>query len=503
MNKPLQLLLHSPKHASAAIIIGMALWHLWLAGRLNLSVDEAHYALYGLKPALSYFDHPPMVGWLNALVTHLSTQDWALRVLPALFFATSSVILYRIATRLFPEFHWVGFWTIALTQSTVMFQLLSISMLPDTPLMVASLMVFWTLLNLRDNPTFRHWLWLGVWLGIAGLSKYTAVTLVLSLFLVMMVEKRWFWLKDLGLWTAVVIAIAAISPVLIWNAQHDWISILYQLNHGTHNDEWDWLRVVQTQAAQFGVYSPLLYLAGLYMAFVGLIVETNTRLLALFALPILALFAMGSGYEMSLPHWTQLAWLFLAPLVAYWAWLHWDSANVRGFAYVSAALVVVSTLVLNTLLLSPWIPVPDNEHPARELHGWPQAIAKAEHYQTEYGNAPLFVTNWSHASRVAWYAYPQPVYITDNRFDQFDLWFGNPPKHSDGIAIVPSYEKHPPHIGRPGEFSQCKPLPALPIKHGGNTVVTYYYFYCTEFKAVAYSGWEAQLPLVQNREANQ
>ncbi len=122
------------------------------AGQLNLSVDEAHYALYGLKPDWSYFDHPPMVGWLNALMAPFTHSDFGLRILPATLFALANGVLYKLAKRLFPSFSWIGFWTLALVNSAIMFQLLSISMLPDTPLMLAGLMLLWHLLNLREAP---------------------------------------------------------------------------------------------------------------------------------------------------------------------------------------------------------------------------------------------------------------------------------------------------------------------------------------------------------------
>ncbi len=500
MKQTMQCFISTPARATASLVTLVTLWHLWLAGRVDLSVDEAHYALYGVKLALSYFDHPPMVGWLNAIPTLFSHTDTALRIIPAAFFAISCLILYRIAVRLFPDFEWIGFWSIVTLQGAIMFQLLSISMLPDTPLMIASLMVFWTLLNLRDKSTLKQWLWLGFWLGIAGLSKYTAVTLVISLILVMLVESRYDWLKDKGLWLAVLAATVLISPVLIWNAQHDWVSFLYQLNHGTHHSEWDWLRVAQTQVAQLVVYTPLLYLIGLFMAFFGLFLETNTRLLALFALPILGLFALGSGYEMSLPHWTQSAWMFLTPLVIYWIWLNWDRRWVRGFTYFGAGYAVLTTVLLSALLVAPWIPSPDNQHPTRDLHGWPEAVAKAQSYQQQYPNAQLFVSNWTQASRVAWYAYPQPVYVTDNRFDQFDIWYGNPPVGSAGILIVPSYEDLPPKTNKPGHFNQCTELDALKIEYLFNLVVTYHFFHCEGFQAVKYSGWEKELPLVQDIE---
>ena len=48
--------------AMILVLLGTVL-HLVLGFATELSVDEAHYALYADRIAWSYFDHPPLVGW--------------------------------------------------------------------------------------------------------------------------------------------------------------------------------------------------------------------------------------------------------------------------------------------------------------------------------------------------------------------------------------------------------------------------------------------------------
>lgn len=495
-----QLTNNSPYAYALVLILLMTVWHLMLAGRVNLSVDEAHYALYGLKLDWSYFDHPPMVGWLNAIATHFSHSDFGLRVIPILFFALSNFVLYHLACRLYPSFSWIGFWTLVLINAAFMFQLLSVSMLPDTPLMLASLMTVWQLLNLRDaseqhHATLKYWLWLGFSVGMAGLSKYTSVILVISLVLIVLLERRWQWLTDKGLWLAVVLASFMITPVIYWNANHDWISFLYQLHHGTYNPNWSWMRVLNTQLAQFALYTPILYLVGVWVMLTAWLSHSPAnKLLSAFALPIIILFAMNSGHEMSLPHWTQLAWLFIAPAAVFWLKQHWSSKLLRRTVYGFGTLSLIFALILNAQLFSPWLPVKSKDNPVRELHGWHQAIEAAKTLQKQHNNAPLFAANWTQASRIGWYAYPQPVYVTDNRFDQFDLWFGNPKAGSNGIIILPNYESKTLQLNRPGHFKTCQLERTLPIESHNHRIVTYRLFFCQGFEKPIYSGWVTQLP---------
>ena len=43
-----------------------------MAGQFGLTVDEAHYVLYGKIIDFSYVDHPPLVGWVQADLV----QEW-------------------------------------------------------------------------------------------------------------------------------------------------------------------------------------------------------------------------------------------------------------------------------------------------------------------------------------------------------------------------------------------------------------------------------------------
>ena len=53
--------------------IGVTLaFRLWLAWWLPLTGDEAYFLQWGEAPALGYYDHPPLVGWLLAALLQLS-----------------------------------------------------------------------------------------------------------------------------------------------------------------------------------------------------------------------------------------------------------------------------------------------------------------------------------------------------------------------------------------------------------------------------------------------
>src|SRR4030067_1651357 len=53
---------------------------LWLAAVFPFTGDEAYFALWGAEPDLGFYDHPPMIGWLLALLLRLSWSEWVLRL---------------------------------------------------------------------------------------------------------------------------------------------------------------------------------------------------------------------------------------------------------------------------------------------------------------------------------------------------------------------------------------------------------------------------------------
>ncbi len=465
--------------ATGLLIAATTLLHLLVAPAVGLSVDEAHYALYGLHLEWSYFDHPPMVGWLQAVVLPFSQSDFALRLLPVVLSAGASLVLYQLTRDLFPEQSpWTGFFAVALLQGSIIVQLLALAMVPDGPLLLFGLLAVLWIHRALGKGGVREWLLSGLFLGLAGLSKYTAVTLAAGALLSLATGRQWRRMLTPGPWLAVGVGLLLILPVLWWNHQHDWISLRYQLQHGTRGEQWSGSRFLLSQVGQLVAYTPALYLFGWAALLQGLREYRHPGVHATlcFALPLLLLFGWNGGFYTTLPHWTVLGWAIAAPLTARWLWQHWQRRWIRLTTWSSAALSVALAGLLYSQLLHPWLPFERNNHPLRDLYGWQQAAQRAEQLRRQLpAPAEIFVPNWTFASRIAWYARPAPVVVLDRRYDQFDLWFGSPQQGARGIVVFPSYYHGPP----PGRlFARCAELPPLPILLQGKAAVTFYFEAC-------------------------
>ena len=72
---------------TALLLAGVTVMHWIIAATTGLSDTEAYYAQWARVPALSYYDHPPLIAWTTWLFTRASSAPWAVRVGPVLYAA--------------------------------------------------------------------------------------------------------------------------------------------------------------------------------------------------------------------------------------------------------------------------------------------------------------------------------------------------------------------------------------------------------------------------------
>lgn len=478
----------NPAQATIWMVGVMTLVRLVAAGRVGLSGDEAHYALYGYFLDWSYFDHPPLIGWLQALALQLGDSFLVLRLWPIVLAALGSYLLFRLTRLLFPhDSPWIAFVTVLVWQSALIAQILSLAMLPDTPLLVAALLAALFLYQALVENRPKAWLGVGVAFGLAGLSKYTAVMLVLSAFWLMLEFRQWRQLATPWLWGGVALAVIMILPVIGWNYHHDWISLGYQLDHGMPERAWSLQRFALSLVGQLLAYGPLVVIGGGIMMVLGWR-DARQRFLLALALPSLLPFIWNSGYEATLPHWTALGWLFLTPLIGRWIVEVWQQKRgLRIFSWGSAVYSAVLVSVLYSEFVWPWLPFETERYPFADLIGWQQvtreAMALADAMETEQSEPGyLFAGNWSYASHIAWHARPRAVLVTDQRFSQSDIWYGAPQAGANGVLVVSSIFRKDKSGNGTERFRRCELAKSLSIQIRGTIATAYDLYRCYGYR---------------------
>lgn len=469
------------KTTAANITLGIALVHLLIAPTVDLSVDEAHYGLYAMFLDWSYYDHPPMVGWLLCLLRPLGLNEFTMRLPAAVLYCLCSYLLYQICARMSGGNTNKALMAVIIFSLTPMVQLLGFGLVPELPLLLWALLLAAVLQRQKNHQSRRCWLYIGVLLGLAGLTKYTAILLVPGILLHWVVQKELGTkLRQPGLYLAGAVAALVVSPVFAWNYLHDWASFRYQLDH-TGGGDWELLEVIKAIAVQMVTYSPLIVVGGIFS--LRDIREPGIRgLMVCMALPILLFILLSSGNGASLPHWSLLGWTLLIPSITQWVAEGWQRTGIRRLAYggtgfaAALSLFILVVLAWRPLAFMPWAA------PAlRDLVGWKEAAETADRLRQQHfpQQGVILVTNWSRASRIAWYAWPTPVQVLDNEPGQFAYWYGEAGPQTRGILIRDNVDKDKlptQPFSRRGLW--CEYLERTTAKAQGVEVNRFYFYAC-------------------------
>ena len=488
----------SPSSWAAICICIAALVHFALGFSVEFSVDEAHYALYAKHLAWSYFDHPPLVGWIQWPLVSLTSSEGIIRLIPELLWIISAFLVYQVTleihhliqgrnagylTTALPSANSCGLMAVLAIIAAPLPHVLAIGLLPDT--LLAPLSLGLMLMALRwthkDSFSLGDWMITGLLLGLAGLSKYTAAFTAFALLFVFLVSPKKVWINKVGFWIAAAIALIVISPVLYWNWINDWISFKYQIAHGS-GGVWAWRRVAAFMAIQIACFGPLLVLG----AFVFLKHCLRSQrailigLISFFVIPF-TIFASLSGGG-GLPHWTTPAWFCLAPFAGIGLAKAWAMQYRLAIRLLVIGQLLICLLGFGFVLSGGMNSSSIKSNPIADLYGWKIAGQKATQLAQANKVNGIAVQNWTLGSRAAWYTQPLPVFVLDQRQDQFDLWFGQLPTGASVLLINWSGMVFTPPVGSHLAFEQCEHLDKLEIIRFGQVLSQFNFSLCRNWR---------------------
>jgi 4-amino-4-deoxy-L-arabinose transferase-like glycosyltransferase len=420
-------------------LIALTVLRLILAATLPLAPDEAYYFLWSQHLQAGYLDHPPMVAvFIRAGVFCFGDTPLGIRLFGPLLAAFGSLLLWDVGEQLFPHRH-AGVIAAALLNATLMVGVGAIVMTPDTPLLffwTAGLAAFARLIT-SDNP--RWWLVIGVVMGLALLSKYTALLFIAAGFIWLVTDAQGrMTLRTPWPWVAVALALLVFAPNIAWNAAHGWASYFKQ---GGRVDGFDAGRSLQFLAefvfGQIGLFTPLI-----------------------FGLTVVGLWRLGDTPS---PAGHLLVWLTIVPGVVFlehvltgrvqpnWAAIMYPSACLAAASLPMATLrrwltpalglgFFLGALTYVQAVAAPF-PLPARSDPtALQFSGW-QALAQA----SAAGN-PGFITSDDYATTaaLAYYA-PQSVPVVGflPRWGYFALPAARE-KGETGIMVTRRLDAHCP-----------------------------------------------------------
>jgi dolichol-phosphate mannosyltransferase len=215
-----------------AIAVGLIAYafalRLVYLGSVELLPEEAYYWNYSRHLDIGYLDHPPMVAWLiRAGTAAFGQSQFGVRLGAMCCGLITSVFAYRLTRNLFDEA--TALLALVLAQVLPFFFLSGLLMTPDAPLTAAWAASLYYLERALVGGRSEAWWRVGLALGVGALSKYS-IGLLVPVTLAFMLwdhrSRRWWWRWEP--YVASLLACAIFSPVILWNAQHEWASFAFQ-----------------------------------------------------------------------------------------------------------------------------------------------------------------------------------------------------------------------------------------------------------------------------------
>ncbi len=410
-------------YKNLAWLIGLStLLRLVLASTVEFGNDEVYYWTYALFPDWSHFDHPPMVGFFIQLfsLNLLFDTELFIRLSSIVFAGINTLIFFQLGKLIKNEL--TGWYAALLYTASIYTSLIvGVFILPDTPQVffwLASMYLMMDILPDRDlvPSSKRKMLQLGLLIGLAILSKYTAVFLWAGAGLYILFYNR-LWLKTWQLYLGVFISALLLIPVLYWNLQNDFISFTFQGERANIFNSAMRFDFLGTEiGGQFFYQNPFVFVLAWIAVFKAFfkndfIEKKKLSLLLFLSIPMIVTFLFLALFRQTLPHWTGPAYLSLMLIAAtYLAGkhkerIHWAVKSALAFFLI---LVLMAAAQINFGMFDLRKIAPKD--PTLDMYGWHQLGEKisplfekdiADKSMPE--DAPIISWRWFPAAHIDYY----------------------------------------------------------------------------------------------------
>jgi 4-amino-4-deoxy-L-arabinose transferase-like glycosyltransferase len=356
-------------------------WIYIASGTIELSQDEAYQWTWSKHPALSYYSKPPGIALIQFAGTHIfGDNEFGVRFFSPLFAAILSLMLLRFLAREIGAR--LSFWLLLAATATPLLGLGTILMTIDPPLVLCwtwAMVAGWR--AVQPNGKTRDWLVTGLAMGLAFLCKYNALLEIVcfGIFFALWPPAR-IHLRKRGPWLALLVFLICTLPVLIWNAQHHWITARHVAGNAGLHGQWHptlryfWDFIFQ----ECGLLNPVFFVGAIW-AMIGFWKLCRERPLWLYLFcmgaPVFLGHLLWSLHSRILPNWIAPSVLPMFCLMV----VYWDEKFRNGWRWVKpafAAGMVLGLLAIAVMYQSNLIGklagglLPGEKDPARRVRAW-------------------------------------------------------------------------------------------------------------------------------------
>lgn len=325
------------------------------SGTIELSGDEAYQWQWSKHLALSYFSKPPLIAYTQWLGTNLwGDNQFGVRFFSPLIAATLAWLMLRFFAREVSAR--AGFVLVLVVTATPLLAVGATLMTVD-PLSV----FFWTAAMLagwhaiKTDAKTCAWLWVGLWMGLGFLSKYTALFqwLCWAVFFALWPRAR-IHLRRPGLYLALLVNLACALPVIIWNQQHGWITATHVAGNAKLNQAWQPTEILENFGTfvgeELGLLNPIFFVATAWAAIAfWRRFRHDLRLVYFFSMgaPVFLVYLGWTFHSRVLPNWIAPSILPLFCVMV----IYWEARHAAGARFVKPFLIVALVSGLTGLVL--------------------------------------------------------------------------------------------------------------------------------------------------------
>lgn len=486
----------SEKRRLALIALGAGLAiRLVVAALVPVFPDEAYYWEWSRHLTAGYFDHPPAIAWLIAAGTRLlGATPLGIRLGTLLAGGGVTAFVAAIARRIGGEGAGVRAALLLLCVPLVMAGLVIAT--TDAPALLAIGAALLSIVIALDaapgsSASMRWWAVAGVAFGLGLLSKLTVgiVGAGVALALLSRPSLR-AQLRRPAPWLAVVIAGIVATPVIWWNAHHDWVSFRFQLSHGLGAPARGSIlgRELALIGGQLGLVSPGILVIAIVAAWRALTGREarDERLRpapandAAFLLAVVGIFVLGFFLYSAVrrpveANWPAPAFIALLPLAAASSGL-----TTRRWWRPSLALGALLVVLAFAQAIVPILPLPARRDPVARAFGW-RVLASAADSLRRLPRAGhdrmLAADRYQDAAELALLVPGRPTVFAlgiGSRRSQYDLWpsFAQTARPGDDLVVAldtGASAEYPAAVLRP-HFTTATPVTRVALTRNGDTV---------------------------------
>jgi len=414
--------------AALAAITALNLLYLAFACPHDLAPDEAHYWHWSRNLDWSYYSKGPLVAWLiRASCELFGDTTFAVR-LPAALCGTALLAgLYVLVADVLKDRR------LALGAALAAATLPGVAAASTIMTIDAPFLACWcgSLVFLNRG----RWSLAGACTALGILAKYPMI--LLPLFAAFPLRGRPGFCRY-----PLVSALGGV-PILIWNANHDWISFRHVLGQSGANEPMNPLASLTFLGGQFGVL-----LGFWFVAFVAGAArrpsDTALSLMWWSAVPVWCVFLIASLRTPGQVNWPAAAYLGGAVLAAAWLREHGRRRSVRIGLIVAVGLGAFASFGLRfphfvRPILAAILPAPSEANPApirkldatARLAGWRTLAAEVDRLRAKNPDAAIAGMTWTIPGELAFHCSGRPEAYSfgpalADRSSQYDLWRPNP-----------------------------------------------------------------------------